>query len=40
MIYYYSRTIAEYAKEIWGVKPSYEKLPDPHAEVKEDSPDI
>jgi len=34
------RTIAEYAKEIWGVKPSYEKLPDPHAEVKEDSPDI
>jgi len=34
------RTIAEYAKEIWGVKPSYEKLPDPHAEVKEDSSDI
>jgi len=34
------RTISEYAKEIWGVKPSYEKLPDPHAEVKEESPDI
>merc|ERR1719347_881315 len=24
------RTIAEYAREIWGVEPSYEKLPDPH----------
>uniref|UniRef100_A0A646QJD6 Alpha-1,4 glucan phosphorylase n=1 Tax=Hemiscolopendra marginata TaxID=943146 RepID=A0A646QJD6_9MYRI len=23
------RTIAEYAREIWGVEPSYEKLPDP-----------
>jgi len=27
------RTIAEYAREIWGMEPSYEKLPDPH--VKE-----
>merc|ERR1719510_839335 len=24
------RTIAEYAREIWGMEPSYEKLPDPH----------
>lgn len=24
------RTIAEYAREIWGVTPSYEKLPAPH----------
>ncbi|GFY76067.1 alpha-1,4 glucan phosphorylase, partial [Trichonephila inaurata madagascariensis] len=24
------RTIEEYAKDIWGVKPSREKLPDPH----------
>lgn len=23
------RTIIEYGKDIWGVKPSYEKLPDP-----------
>jgi len=34
------RTISEYAKDIWGVKPSYEKLPDPHAVVKEDSPEV
>ena len=25
------RTIAEYGREIWGVEPSWEKLPDPHA---------
>ena len=24
------RTIAEYAREIWGVEPSWKKLPDPH----------
>ena len=24
------RTIAEYAREIWGVEPSMEKLPAPH----------
>jgi len=24
------RTIAEYAREIWGVEPSWEKLPAPH----------
>merc|ERR1711942_450850 len=24
------RTIAEYAREIWGMEPSWEKLPDPH----------
>lgn len=24
------RTISEYAREIWGVEPSYEKLPNPH----------
>ncbi|KAM7288534.1 glycogen phosphorylase isoform X2 [Ixodes scapularis] len=29
------RTIAEYAREIWGVEPSWEKLPPPH-EVKGD----
>ena len=23
------RTIAEYGREIWGVEPSWEKLPDP-----------
>merc|ERR1719468_1461583 len=34
------RTISEYAKDIWGVPPTFEKLPDPHAESKEDSPDI
>jgi len=31
------RTIAEYAREIWGMEPSYEKLSDPHG-VKDDSP--
>jgi starch phosphorylase len=25
------RTITEYAREIWSVEPSWEKLPDPHA---------
>ena len=24
------RTIAEYARQIWGVEPSWEKLPAPH----------
>jgi len=24
------RTISEYAREIWGMEPSFEKLPDPH----------
>lgn len=24
------RTIAEYAREIWGVEPTWEKLPAPH----------
>ena len=24
------RTIAEYGREIWGVEPSWEALPDPH----------
>lgn len=24
------RTITEYAREIWGVEPSWEKLPAPH----------
>jgi len=28
------RTIAEYAREIWGVEPTWEKLPDPHSEGK------
>ncbi len=32
------RTIAEYAREIWGVEPTYEKLPDAHA-GKDGSPD-
>jgi len=27
------RTIAEYAREIWGMEPSYEKLPDPHVKT-------
>ncbi|XP_063394841.1 glycogen phosphorylase [Cydia fagiglandana] len=27
------RTIAEYAREIWGVEPSWEKLPSPHETV-------
>ncbi|KAL0266508.1 UNVERIFIED_CONTAM: hypothetical protein PYX00_009023 [Menopon gallinae] len=30
------RTISEYAREIWGVEPSYDKLPDPH-EPRENS---
>lgn len=25
------RTIADYGREIWGVEPNFEKLPDPHA---------
>jgi starch phosphorylase len=25
------RTIADYGREIWGIEPSWEKLPDPHA---------
>lgn len=29
------RTIAEYAREIWGVEPSWEKLPAPHEAPKE-----
>lgn len=24
------RTIIEYGRDIWDVKPTYEKLPDPH----------
>jgi len=33
------RTIAEYAREIWGMEPNYEKLPDPHmVDSKETSP--
>ena len=32
------RTIAEYAREIWGVEPSWEKLPAPH-EPKESTED-
>merc|ERR1719431_374136 len=33
------RTIAEYAREIWGMEPNYEKLPDPHmVESKETTP--
>merc|ERR1712106_599241 len=34
-------TVAEYAREIWGMEPNYEKLPDPHnpsGDSKEDSP--
>lgn len=31
------RTIAEYAREIWGVEPSWEKLPAPH-EPREEEP--
>jgi len=36
------RTIAEYAREIWGMEPSWEKLPDPHGlsqGSKENSPE-
>lgn len=29
------RTIAEYAREIWGVEPSWEKLPPPHETATE-----
>ena len=29
------RTIAEYAREIWGVEPSWEKLPAPHEPVED-----
>jgi len=35
------RTIAEYAREIWGMEPNYEKLPDPHmpnVDSKESTP--
>jgi starch phosphorylase len=34
------RTIAEYAREIWGMEPSWEKLPDPHGMLgsKESTP--
>jgi len=32
------RTIAEYAREIWGMEPSYEKLADPHG-LKDESPE-
>ncbi|XP_049834572.1 glycogen phosphorylase [Schistocerca gregaria] len=31
------RTIAEYAREIWGVEPSWEKLPAPHEPREEDA---
>jgi len=31
------RTIAEYAREIWGVEPTWEKLPAPH-EPREEEP--
>jgi len=31
------RTIAEYAREIWGVEPSWEKLPAPHEPKEEDA---
>lgn len=27
------RTIAEYAREIWSVEPSWEKLPAPHERI-------
>merc|ERR1719318_2447203 len=34
------RTIAEYAREIWGMEPNYEKLPDPHnVDGKETTPE-
>eukprot|EP00090_Calanus_glacialis_P008730 TRINITY_DN1708_c0_g1_i7.p1 TRINITY_DN1708_c0_g1~~TRINITY_DN1708_c0_g1_i7.p1 ORF type:complete len:851 (-),score=353.77 TRINITY_DN1708_c0_g1_i7:194-2746(-) len=34
------RTIAEYAREIWGMEPNYEKLPEPHnVDGKETSPE-
>ncbi|OTF81618.1 hypothetical protein BLA29_014620, partial [Euroglyphus maynei] len=28
------RTIAEYAQEIWGVEPTFDKLPEPHQAAK------
>ena len=28
------RSITEYAREIWGVEPSWEKLPPPHEPLK------
>ncbi|XP_076355276.1 glycogen phosphorylase-like isoform X1 [Tachypleus tridentatus] len=31
------RTICEYAREIWGVEPSWEKLPAPHEPKEEDN---
>jgi len=31
------RTIAEYAREIWGMEPTWEKLPDPAAAIGKDS---
>lgn len=31
------RTIAEYAREIWGVEPTWEKLPAPH-EPRDEEP--
>lgn len=32
------RTIAEYATDLWGVKPSWEKLPEPHEPREISSP--
>ncbi len=29
------RTIAEYAREIWGVEPTWDKLPAPHEPIEE-----
>merc|ERR1712241_468450 len=29
------RTIAEYGREIWGIEPNYDKLPDPHQQANE-----
>ena len=31
------RTIAEYAREIWGVEPSWEKLPAPHEPLNDEA---
>ena len=31
------RTIAQYAREIWGIEPSWEKLPAPHEPKDEDA---
>jgi len=33
------RTIAEYAREIWSVEPTWEKLPAPH-EPREEEPAV